>query len=218
MKKSFLLVPAFSLGLLMALNFSSCSNDEADGQQSKAELLLQKSKEFEKKYGVGMELNPDSLDEIAQTLTVEQMEEDYRRFAALNAIMQGRTIEKQTKTRNKLRIRKVSADYEDTQIKGVFEFKDPETEIKGSCSYTIGNLGSGTAYVSIRKDDESTCSGTFPITGVTENGNKEGYSFHISGTIWSNEKYYKIKYVVDITCKPNGNIVHVSSQEIRNNG
>ena len=68
--------------LCLTTTFTSCSSDEVDeAQTSKKELLLKKSKEFAKKYGVKMELNEDSLDVIARTLTIEQMEKDYQEWA-----------------------------------------------------------------------------------------------------------------------------------------
>ena len=68
--------------LCLTTTFTSCSSDEVDDTQgNKKELLLKKSKEFAKKYGVKMELNEDSLDVIARTLTVEQMEKDYKEWA-----------------------------------------------------------------------------------------------------------------------------------------
>lgn len=68
--------------LCLTTTFVSCSSDEAEeAQGNKKELLLKKSKEFAKKYGVKMELNEDSLDVIARTLTVEQMEKDYKEWA-----------------------------------------------------------------------------------------------------------------------------------------
>ena len=68
--------------LCLTTTLISCSSDEVDeAQGNKKELLLKKSKEFAKKYGVEMELNEDSLDVMAHTLTVEQMEKDYQEWA-----------------------------------------------------------------------------------------------------------------------------------------
>ncbi len=214
MKKiAFVLMTLFAI--LLVQNLQSCSQDDTDDPvKTKAALLLAKSKEFAEKYGVSMELNRDSVEVAAQTLTVEQMEEDYRRFAALNVQMKGLDSSSRIKTRNKLRVRKLSADFEETQVTGSFDFEDLDTKIKGSCSYTIGNLGSGTARVTIKEDEERTCSSTFLVTGATTYGNQSGYNFTIGGTIYSSYKYYKIEYWVNITCQDGNNTVHVTSRVI----
>ncbi len=216
MKKilSFVLVVFFAM--LLIQNLQSCSeNDTDDPVKSKAALLLAKSKEFAEKYGVSMVLNSDSVEAAAQTLTVEQMEEDYRRFAALNVQMKGHESGTKVKTRNKLRVRKLSADFEETQVTGEFDFEDPETKIKGSCRYNIGNLGSGTARVTIKESEEKTCSGTFLVTGATTYGEQTGYNFTVTGTIYSSDRYYKIEYWVSITCQEGNNIVHVTSRKTK---
>lgn len=75
------------VGLVLTVSvinlFNACSADETDeayiGQVSKKKLLLAKSKEFAKKYGVKMWLNEENMDYIVQHLTIEQMEQDYIR-------------------------------------------------------------------------------------------------------------------------------------------
>lgn len=79
----------FGVGLVLTVSvinlFNACSADEAEEaymeQTSKKELLLAKSKEFAKKYGVDMEIRKDMLDELAQSISIEEMERDYKEVA-----------------------------------------------------------------------------------------------------------------------------------------
>jgi len=78
---SFLMVAALTIGTVV---FSSCSQDEAeDTNQTKVEHLKAKAAEFAKKYDVQMSLNEENIEQIAETLTVEQMEQDFQVFANL---------------------------------------------------------------------------------------------------------------------------------------
>ncbi len=91
--------------------FNACSQDEAEVQTlSKAEMLKAKAKEFAKKYGVSMSLNEENLSQLAETLTVEQMEKDFQAFAALKGqnIVCGESVTKAdaSKRTNKLKIRR----------------------------------------------------------------------------------------------------------------
>lgn len=64
--------------------FGSCSgeeNEENETAVSKADLLRLKAKEFAKKYNVRMSLNEDNIEYLAETLSVEEMENDFRMFA-----------------------------------------------------------------------------------------------------------------------------------------
>lgn len=82
MKKISLLLLLFFGAMATFVAFQACSSDEMNEQpQTKAQLLLKKSREFAKKYGVKMELNEENIEEIAKTLTVEEMEQDYRNWA-----------------------------------------------------------------------------------------------------------------------------------------
>ena len=64
--------------------FSSCSNEENEGNETangKADMLRIKAKEFARKYNVRMSLNEDNIGYLAETLSVEEMENDFRMFA-----------------------------------------------------------------------------------------------------------------------------------------
>jgi len=75
---SFLLATLLAVG---TLGFIACSQDEAEDTPTKAELLKAKAAEFAKKYGVQMSLNEENIEQISETLTVEQMEQDFQAFA-----------------------------------------------------------------------------------------------------------------------------------------
>lgn len=77
------------VGLVLTVSiihlFNACSADEAEEaymeQTSKKELLLAKSKEFAKKYGVDMEIRKDILDELVLEKSIADMERDYQKMA-----------------------------------------------------------------------------------------------------------------------------------------
>ncbi|MBR6481917.1 MAG: hypothetical protein IKT26_01635 [Bacteroidaceae bacterium] len=63
-------------------NMTSCTNEELVLQYSpQAQRLLDKGREFALKYGVDMWLNEEHIEETAKFLTVEKMEEDFKREA-----------------------------------------------------------------------------------------------------------------------------------------
>jgi len=96
-----------SLSFLMAATlaidtvvFSSCSQDEAeDTNQAKVELLKAKAAEFAKMYGVQMSLNEENIEQIAETLTVEQMEQDFQAFANRKEVVHVNSEKAQPRTR-----------------------------------------------------------------------------------------------------------------------
>lgn len=65
--------------------FYSCSNEDLDEDsvQSKAELFRAKAKELSKKYGVDVTLNEENIEKMAETLTMEQFEREFRMFATM---------------------------------------------------------------------------------------------------------------------------------------
>ena len=81
----------FGVGLVLTVSvinlFNACSADETEEaymeQTSKKELLLAKSKEFAKKYGVNMTLRKDKLDDIVQRMTIKDMEKYFMLFATM---------------------------------------------------------------------------------------------------------------------------------------
>lgn len=117
---------SFASLLILGIAFTvfalhACQSDEMDTTEqttlsAKARLLLEKSKVFSQKYGIEMRLNEDSIETIAQTLTVEEMEADYKQWAACKK-MKGETksfrIRKNVKqTANGLRLRSKTPERE----------------------------------------------------------------------------------------------------------
>ena len=82
MKKKLLFIVLFSLCL--AATLFSCQGDETElASQSKVDLLMAKSKEFAKKYGVDVSLNKEYVEAHADEMTIENMEAGYRDFAEM---------------------------------------------------------------------------------------------------------------------------------------
>ena len=111
MKKVLLSLLILTGTFTAVLAFHACSaDDEAEEPQHspQAQLLLQKSREFAKKYNVNMTLNEDNIEETAKTLSVEEMEKDYREISHLSIKSNFKTFNRSSKTsRNKLRIKRL---------------------------------------------------------------------------------------------------------------
>ena len=107
------------------LAFHACSADDAaeEPQHSpQVQMLLQKSREFAKKYNVNMTLNEDNIEETAKTLSVEQMEKDYREWAKLTKtplVVKDSDNGKQSK--NKIKLRKKIVEMELSGRRGEFK-------------------------------------------------------------------------------------------------
>ena len=113
--KRFLISILAIAGMLVAMAaIHACSSDEADEQNlTQAQLLMQKSKEFAKKYGVDMTLNEENIEETAKTLTVEQMEKDYQEWAELmKKPIEMKVTGGEEKTRNKIKLRRRISEIE----------------------------------------------------------------------------------------------------------
>ena len=75
------------LTLGISFHMTSCTSDELVLQYSpRAQLLLEKSREFANKYKVKMWLNEENAEWLATWLTVEQMEKDYQTEASRKII------------------------------------------------------------------------------------------------------------------------------------
>ena len=145
MKKLVLSVLAIA-GMLVAIAaFHACSSDEADEQNlTQAQLLMQKSKEFAKKYGVDMTLNEENIEETAKTLTVEQMEKDYQEWAELmKKPIEMKVTGGEENTRNKIKLRRRISEMEMSGRSGNFTGRTSlgsignicEAEVKVSWNY-----------------------------------------------------------------------------------
>ena len=113
MKKISLLLLLLFGAMATFVAFQACSSDEMNEQpQTKAQLLLKKSREFAKKYGVKMELNEENIEEIAKTLTVEEMEQDYRNWAEDTREPIKMTLTNSNTSKNKIKLRKKISERE----------------------------------------------------------------------------------------------------------
>lgn len=71
-----------TLFFIICFHMTSCTNEELVLQYSpRAQLLLDKGREFALKYGVDMWLNEEHIEETAKFMTVEKLEEDFKREA-----------------------------------------------------------------------------------------------------------------------------------------
>ena len=82
MKKLFLTLAFIATTLVLAVTYA-CSSDSSEQESvtTKAQLLLNKSHEFAQKYHVSIYLNEENINEIAKTMTVEQLEAMYVQWA-----------------------------------------------------------------------------------------------------------------------------------------
>ena len=123
------------------LAFHACSaDDEAEESQHspQAQLLLQKSREFAKKYNVNMTLNEDNIEETANTLSVEEMEKDFREMSEFDLSISTPSTTTNGHSINKLRIRRKTTIFEETTVTGSFTCS-AECGTKVQVCYKIGN-------------------------------------------------------------------------------
>lgn len=145
----------------LSIGFTACSQDEVDEpQQTKVDLLKAKAKEFAEKYGVEMSLNEDNIAQIAETLSVEQMEKDFQNFALFkkNLVVKAKDAPVRAKTRG-LKIRtSVPLEEEKKEDK-----KDPAEEEREKII-----TGNGEAFVSCTYDyvDDKSKRRTVSISGT----------------------------------------------------
>ena len=183
------------------LAFHACSaDDEAEESQHspQAQLLLQKSREFAKKYNVNMTLNEENIEETAKTLSVEQMENDFQKWADMKCTLSLTEVNPHfKKSANKLRINRRKISYEETNISGTFSgTANNNSEISVSITYNLGNKGSGLIHVSV---DYGGCTGDTSLqpVGFTTYGNG-AYSFSATGTVSLSGHIYKKNYRVQV--------------------
>ena len=169
--------------------FHACSSDEAnDPSTAKSQLLVQKSKEFAKRYGVDLVLNESTLDETSKTLTVEQMEKDYQEWANMKIQMKLSDVN-HAKSTNKLRLTKRRASFEATNIHG--EYKDVasnDASFYVEVEYNLGNGSKGLVNVEVSRNNSRGRTTLVPTGFTIRNAND--YSFTAVGTVYmSGGKY-----------------------------
>lgn len=179
--------------LCLTTTLISCSSDEVDeAQGNKKELLLKKSKEFAKKYGVEMELNEDSLDVMAHTLTVEQMEKDYQKWAEAAPIrieVSAPTNNNSKKSKNGIKLAK--------RIKGAEYIGF--NKWKFNCHFESNESFSGTfeLYTNSQVGElymswgDKVCQGTMNVVPGGYLNSANDYDFLTHGNIYYPTSYYR---------------------------
>ncbi len=221
----------------LSIGFTACSQDEVDEpQQTKVDLLKAKAKEFAEKYGVEMSLNEDNIAQIAETLSVEQMEKDFQNFAKLKDSLSAQTkptpLKNKAKTRG-LKIRTTVPLEETAPPVGSNDGTEADRykEYKGSVSGGRNGLfqreyngKKENIYISV----DVTVSWSVKLNSnsrmdvsVSSNGREtrhdivcyystsNGFSVYGGGTIWVITERYKFKFGCTVAWseKSNGNIV-----------
>lgn len=212
--------------------FGSCSgeeNEENGAMASKADLLRLKAKEFAKKYNVRMSLNEENIEYLAETLSVEEMENDFRMFAEEQKHPKVYTFddtEKTKKVEKRLTIKRTKSLEEEREKVEEGSFKKLDIELirinnnkpSRSCSYkcdiTVSwrYLLKGVSYakmeISNLRPGSASCSGEITPSFST-NG---GFNFTASGKIHLKTMRYNYEFVCSVYYHKNGNkSIHVDS-------
>ncbi len=192
--------------------FHACASDEADEQalSPQAQLLVKKSREFAQKYHVDMTLNEENIEETAKTLTVAQLENDYREWAeAIKTPIELKVAAPEGKTANKIKLRRRIAELEVSGSSGNFD---------GNASFgSIGNIYEATvdvswAYISPNENrvkasvtaeslsrnergsqDNITLQAVFDTTGTKISFSANG-DFYISGLRYTKKLNLRVYY------------------------
>lgn len=223
MKKQSLITLVTALFAVLTLTtFYACSADEgapeAAQPTTKADILRAKAKEFAKKYGVNMTLNEDKIDSLAQVLTVEQMEEDFK--ALSTAKFEIRSSQPSNLVRKGLRIRanKSFDEERDETYSGtarfttafvvVYKTNDKEGNITtsservsvyGDVSWTFGLTVANTVTITLRSEDSKISGSSRPIPNLNGGDYKEG-TFSASGPMSIQYDSYIMQKSVSVKC------------------
>ena len=211
MKKFMLSLLILAGAFTAVLSFHACSADEeADEPQHspQAQLLLQKSSEFAKKYNVNMTLNEDNIEETVKTLSVEEMEKDYREMSEFDICISSPSTPPRGRTVNKLRIRRKTTMFEETTITGSFTCS-AEYGTTVQVGYQIGNGGYNDDVSVILTHYSASGTAHLKPQGVTFQGSDK-CAFSASGTVMIYGQY-RTCYHVFIDHSASGiNTCHVS--------
>lgn len=181
MKKIILSLAVFvSCGVSFVL--LGCQNDEAEmDSKEKVDLLMAKSEEFAKKYGVDVSLNKDYVKAHADEMTIEGMEADYRGFAELKAKSQKNqalNVQKTVPTKKKSKKSFLVRRKVETETITPDMFKKSGTI---ESSNTIDNLCCGSEMHYSVKAEWFTDNGTINVTLTSINVNCAGLMCHRMG-------------------------------------
>ena len=194
MKKVMLSLLILAGAFTTVLAFHACSaDDEAEEPQHspQAQMLLQKSREFAKKYNVNMTLNEDNIEETAKTLSVEEMEKDYREWAELlQKEMTVRQDANNVRSKNRIKLRRKIADMEISGKGGSFEGWSSfgaygifyQAKVTVTWKYHSPALHPVVAEVEIADDHGLPMSQNVELNSVFDNTG-DGISFSASGSV-----------------------------------
>ena len=217
--RKLLLIFGAALALSTTAFFNACSTDEVDAEQlSKKQLLLAKSKEFARKYGVNMTLREDRIDEIAQRLTVEQMERDFKEMVELKESAK-LPVCKIVNRKNALKFRSTITPGEETeedeQREKVYTGKltassehtsNRELRVDAELTWTFSQTKNRSAHLYGGLFEDGSEIGSAIKTIDTENfsfTDSLGVSFDLDCESTIRTEDYEITYSVEATCKNN---------------
>ncbi len=222
-KRSLITLVTVFFAVLTLTAFYACSADEGAPETAqptaKADILRAKAKEFAKKYGVNMTLNEDKIDSLAQVLTVEQMEEDFKALSTAKfelkmsqpsklvrrglKIRSNKTLEEErneTYSGNapfdfSLRVKYITTE-EDTEVTHIEAFSG-----RGTVSWTLGLQTSNSVTVSMSSDDGRLSGSSRMNTNPTNNSQdfKSG-TFEASGILHISVEGYSLRKSIKVTC------------------
>lgn len=225
MKKSSLVIVVSVLALCACL-FHACSSDELDEPQptDKAQLLLAKSREFAKKYGVDVKLNEANLEEIAQTKTVEELETDFQMFAALKGEM-FTAVDSVARVRRGMKLRASTKLVEENKQQGKSGFHETSVSLEKNIMVKVNKYlpngrmetvqemrtikMSGTVRLTWKKPAEGSFSasasadltegykGSCNLVGSCSSSSEGYISFSVGSNMELNNGYYSVGSHVD---------------------
>ncbi len=212
--------------------FGSCSgeeNEENEAMASKADLLRLKAKEFAKKYNVRMSLNEENIEYLAETLSVEEMENDFRMFAEEQKHPKVYTFddtEKTKKVEKRLTIKRTKNLEEEREkveegsytensvvLRKTYP-NDPKRNCDYTCDITVSwkYLLKGVSYAKLSFSNISPSSGSCTGEITPSFSNNGGFNFTASGNIRLSTPKYNYDFSCDVNYRKDGSKkIHVSS-------
>ena len=173
MKKLFLTLAFIATTLVLAVTYA-CSSDSSEQESvtTKAQLLLNKSHEFAQKYHVSIYLNEENINEIAKTMTVEQLEAMYVQWAkqpqqsyTIKLPAQSQKLNGRVKLRRRAELRE---DFDET-IRGNFTIEDVSfvfclREVKADATVRWNFKKNGYDHVYLSINNDSISGGNYMVT------------------------------------------------------
>ncbi len=200
--------------------FGSCSgeeNEENGAMASKADLLRLKAKEFAKKYNVRMSLNEENIEYLAETLSVEEMENDFRMFAEEQKHHKVYTSYDMAKKEKRLTIRRTKnleeerekveeGSFTEKKIELKKDFSDDEKDCNYTCDITVEwkYLLKGVSYARLSfsniSPSDGNCTGDI-VPSFSTNG---GFNFTATGNIQLKTPKYNYNFFCTVGYREGG--------------